>query len=265
MIIRGVGGVNMARSSESSEETRQKNMGVHIFEVNIGNCEIKGFSKVRKPSKIKNVVQLNDPKTGQNLLIHPAQWEHRTEIVWEWALYKSSEELRNRFAAVKRGEFVAGIVPRSKFHLYVFKIEMDAADIRVFCTDKNATSWKSWREQRLTEYKFNQEIFVGETDISGREDCMKLGLLTDSVYEQIESRGFFTKVDKVYSGLQRMERAVLWEIQRKPIALGIKVTNFSINDIQVSGTERTPALESQASNEDISISADSIYERLNRK
>jgi hypothetical protein len=239
----------MARDRDFGE-TKQKNIKVHIFEVNIGNSEIKGFSKTRKPAKIRNDVQLRDPHTGQKFLIHPAQWKYQQQISWEWTVYKNSEQLRERFAAVKRGEFVVGFIPRSKLHLYVFRVKMDAADIRVFCTEKNAASWKR-REQELTQYVFIEEEFVGEIDIVGSEDCTRLELSADSVYSQIAQNGFFIKVDKVYGAWQQIERAGLWDMQRNSAAFGIAVTNFEIKDIQVAGMEIADAVELELRDEDI--------------
>ncbi|MFH0908380.1 MAG: hypothetical protein V1929_06435 [bacterium] len=118
---------------------------------------------------------------------------------------------------------------------YVFDVQFDSGDARVYSSDPKLAEFKKARKQ--LELGVNGDTFLGEepvlkgeVEIDSKAVAMRMGV----DYGSLLARGFWLTIVREITAKEHMERSVLRKVREKIMPYGMLVTDLQIGSITVS-------------------------------
>ncbi len=183
-------------------------MKLHIFEVSVNGKRLRGFTRDRAG------VSLKVPMHMEGVPISPYKWKYNKVVRIAKGQALIVDKIHESVAL--RGFAITELPPLpTKF--FVFEMELDAVQIRIYSEDRNLAAFKKWQTQATLSTKGEyflgeKEEFLGEVEIRSQEDAKRMGI---DDYDGLLQRGFYVAVMRVATGKEFLEKSLLRHLNKE--------------------------------------------------
>lgn len=200
-------------------------MKLHTFDAEIEGKRFRAFTRDKARRALCGLVNLSDI----GVQIDQDDWNY---VGTKTTPSVANQHIRNIKKEVKKNGFAIVGMPSICKHFFVFDIELDIADLRVYSNDKNLSDFNKFRRSlelspQGSRFEGKEAIFVGELDIPDPVAANNLGL----DYERLQTEGFQvvvvrfnSDIESVRRSFERKFRKTFPEFEKK---YGVKITGFS--------------------------------------
>lgn len=198
-------------------------MRVHIFDAIVGEHHYRGLAFNKKGEKLKQTMTL----PSSNITLEPSAWEYFGETVIH---DDGTPKMGKLVSELKSRGFVVSELPKPATHFFVFDLEMDAGQFRLYSADRDLKRFHEFRKALELgvdgdRWQGEAEQYLDEIDIPSKERAKALGI---EDYAGLLARGFHISLVRANSGLEFIEKRVVRDMNKKTAEMGIEVKSVRI-------------------------------------
>lgn len=207
-------------------------MKLHAFETVVGESRFRAFTRDKRRRSLQKPIVDNQG----GIKIEPSDWVYHG-IVSTTGIDNS--HVRELHSTIRQNGFAVVTMLPLHTEFYVFDLELDWANIRIYSSDQNLKEFKKYRHRmKLSSkgqiYEGGQEKYIGKVEIENQRMAKQMGI---DDFDDLQRIGFSVVVVSTTSKEQNMRRYLnrkLWEKAPEwEKELGIVISKLNVLSLEV--------------------------------
>jgi hypothetical protein len=207
-------------------------MKLHAFETVVDESRFRAFTRDKRRRSLQKPIVANQG----GIEIEPSEWVYHG-IVSTTGIDNSY--IRELHSTIRQNGFAVVRMPPLHTEFYVFDLELDLANLRIYSSDQNLKEFKKYRHRMELSskgqiYEGGQEKYVGKVEIENQHVAKQMGI---DDFDDLQRIGFWVVVVSTTNKEENMRRYLnrkLWEEAPKwDKELGIVTSNINVLSVEI--------------------------------
>lgn len=247
-------------------------MKLHAWDTTVNDKTIRALTRDRAGVRLKKQVIVH----AENAIVQYNQWKYAGIVSTTNVPIDDVDYIRRLHATIRRQGIAVVRMPELHRKFFVFDVQLDVADLRVYSADKELTRFKEIRKQMELGVQGDQwlgegEKLVGEVEITSEADAKRMGI---DDFHTLQWGGLWISVVRVSEREEtfrrRMERELPKKLSEVTDRLGIKLISLRVDEVKIRPHDTSESLTAPVGaahvsydNTDQNVTSKSIDQREN--